>query len=167
MRKHESLLHLKNDFIFCQSSNDFSIGLDNNDYYRWNVLLFGSEGTLYENGLLKGIMEFPFDYPNSPPTFRFTTPMWHPNIDKKGVVCISILHAPGDDIYGYENANERWSCVLKPDTILISILSLLHSPNEDSPANVDAAKEYIKNREMYNRRVRKLVEDSMESVDDL
>lgn len=161
MRNRQSLIHLKNDYNICKYSSEFSIGLNNNNYYVWNILLFGNEGGLYEGGLLKGVMKFPIDYPNSPPKFKFNTPMWHPNIDKDGFVCISILHEPGDDIYGYEKANERWSCVLKPDTILISILSLLNSPNEDSPANVDAAKEYINNREMYNKKVRKLVIESL------
>jgi ubiquitin-protein ligase len=29
-------------------------------------------------------------------------------VDKNGDVCISILHEPGDDKYGYEKAEERW-----------------------------------------------------------
>ena len=32
----------------------------------------------------------------------------HPNVYDTGEVCISILHAPGNDEYGYENAGERW-----------------------------------------------------------
>jgi ubiquitin-protein ligase len=30
----------------------------------------------------------------------FVSEIWHPNIDKNGDVCISILHEPGDDKWG-------------------------------------------------------------------
>ena len=65
--------------------------------------------------------------------------MWHPNIDKEGKVCISILHEPGeskqptklnflsekntaagDDRFGYEKASERWLPIHTVETILIS-----------------------------------------------
>ena len=54
-------------------------------------------------------------------------------------MCISILHAPGDDAYGYESANERWLPIHTVESILISVLSMIASPNADSPANIDAA----------------------------
>jgi hypothetical protein len=54
-------------------------------------------------------------------------------------VCISILHEPGDDKFGYEKASERWLPVHTVETILISVISMLADPNDESPANVDAA----------------------------
>ena len=65
-----------------------------------------------------------------------------------GTVCISILHDPGDDKYGYESANERWSPVHKVETILISVISMLSSPNDQSPANIDAA---VRNPPLFSR----------------
>ena len=56
-----------------------------------------------------------------------------------GYVCISILHEPGDDKWGYESASERWLPVHTVETILISVISMLADPNDESPANVDAA----------------------------
>lgn len=32
-----------------------------------------------EGGFFNAIMSFPSDYPNSPPTVRFTSEVWHPN----------------------------------------------------------------------------------------
>jgi ubiquitin-protein ligase len=64
-----------------------------------------------EGGYFNAIMSFPPNYPNSPPSVRFTSDMWHPNVYPDGRVCISILHAPGDDPNGYELASERWSPV--------------------------------------------------------
>lgn len=41
----------------------------------------GSEG-----GFFNAIMSFPSNYPNSPPTVRFTSEMWHPN----GSICLYV-----------------------------------------------------------------------------
>lgn len=54
-------------------------------------------------------------------------------------MCISILHDPGDDKYGYEQANERWSPVHGVESILLSVISMLSNPNDESPANLEAA----------------------------
>lgn len=58
---------------------------------------------------------------------------------KNGDVCISILHEPGEDKYGYEKPEERWLPIHTVETIMISVISMLADPNGDSPANVDAA----------------------------
>ena len=42
-----------------------------------------------------------------------------------GRVCISILHAPGDDPTGYETSKERWSPVQSIEKILLSVMSML------------------------------------------
>lgn len=42
-----------------------------------------------------------------------------------GRVCISILHAPGDDPMGYETSAERWSPVQSVEKILLSVVSIL------------------------------------------
>ena len=60
-------------------------------------------------------------------------------VDAAGDVCISILHEPGDDKYGYETAAERWLPIHTVETICISVISMLADPNTESPANVDAA----------------------------
>ncbi|XP_072849104.1 ubiquitin-conjugating enzyme E2 R2 isoform X2 [Pogona vitticeps] len=84
-------------------------------------------------------IKFPMDYPYSPPTFRFLTKMWHPNIYENGDVCISILHPPVDDPQSGELPSERWNPTQNVRTILLSVISLLNEPNTFSPANVDAS----------------------------
>jgi len=69
-------------------------------------------------------------------------------------VCISILHAPGDDPNHYEAASERWSPIQSVEKILISVMSMLAEPNDESPANVDAARMWRENRGAYEREVR-------------
>lgn len=49
-----------------------------------------------------------------------------------GRVCISILHAPGDDPMGYELSAERWSPVQSVEKILLSVVSMLAGKLIDS-----------------------------------
>jgi len=79
-----------------------------------------------------------------------------------GTVCISILHDPGNDEYGYEQASERWSPVHKVETILISVISMLSSPNDQSPANIDSAKEWRENKAGFKKKVQQIVRKSQE-----
>ena len=71
-----------------------------------------------------------------------------------GLVCISILHAPGDDPNHYEHASERWSPIQSVEKILISVMSMLAEPNDESPANVEAAKMWRDRRGEYEKKVR-------------
>jgi ubiquitin-conjugating enzyme E2 G1 len=89
---------------------------------------FSPENTLYEGGLFKVHLTFPHDYPLQPPKMQFKTEMWHPNVYPSGLVCISILHPPEEDKYGYEDAGERWLPVHTPHTILLSVISMVLYP---------------------------------------
>ncbi|KAK0969487.1 Ubiquitin-conjugating enzyme E2 15 [Friedmanniomyces endolithicus] len=80
-----------------------------------------------------------------------------------GAVCISILHPPEDDAYGYEKASERWSPVQTPESILLSVISLLGSPNDESAADAEAGRLWREDRKEFRRRVRRCVRDSMEA----
>lgn len=73
------------------------------------------------------------------------------------MVCISILHAPGDDPNHYEQASERWSPIQSVEKILISVMSMLAEPNDESPANVDAARMWRERRAEYESLVRENV----------
>jgi ubiquitin-protein ligase len=102
----------------------------------------------------------PKDYPQSPPKMKFTTGIYHPNgaaeallvsycanrlcyyhvsVYEDGTVCISILHPPGDDEFGYEKASERWNPIHTVESIILSVITMLADPNDESPANLDGA----------------------------
>jgi len=141
----------------------FSAGLiDDDDIFRWEVMIIGPPDTLYEGGFFKCHLLFPKEYPLKPPELRMLTDIWHPNIDKNGKVCISILHEPGDDRYGYEKASERWLPIHTVETILISVISMLADPNDESPANVDAAKEWRESKTDFRKKVARCVRKSQE-----
>lgn len=125
------------------------------------VLFAGPEGTPYENGVFTARLTFPKDYPLSPPKMEFTSEMFHPNVYADGRVCISILHAPGEDPLGYESVTERWSPVQSIEKVLLSVVSMLAEPNVESGANVDAAKIYRDDPAQFNKMARECVRKSL------
>ncbi|KAL0217697.1 hypothetical protein RCL1_008277 [Eukaryota sp. TZLM3-RCL] len=134
--------------------------LHDDDIYHWNVTIVGPVGTFLENGLLKASMVFPKTYPLDPPVFKFTNFFHHPNIYPSGEVAISILQTENDEIplevLGY-SPEEIWQPMQNPESVVISIISLLLDPNPDSAANVDAAIEFRENRSVYEEKVRSLI----------
>jgi ubiquitin-conjugating enzyme E2 G2 len=152
------------------------------DMFHWEALIPGPGGTPFEDGLFLAHLEFPKDYPLSPPKMKFLGHMWHPNgelpppsspstsssakrescsntwsvleVYPNGEVCISILHPPGDDPNHYESASERWSPIQSIEKILLSVMSMLAEPNDESPANVEAAKMWREDRKQFDEKVR-------------
>lgn len=180
---------LKRQLREMQTSKDtpgISCGLVNDNIFEWEVMLMISDECKYYGGTSPAIppsndpeltvlsaggnfrarMSFPPSYPHLPPTLTFQAPIpFHPNIYENGQLCISILHPPGEDEFGYESASERWSPVQSPETILMSTMTLFHGPSDESPANVEAAILLREEREGKNkdfrRRCRKCVRESL------
>ena len=61
----------------------------------FQILIIGPADTLFEGGFFKCHLIFPKEYPQRPPKMKVISDIWHPNIEKNGDVCISILHEPG------------------------------------------------------------------------
>ncbi|KAF2874635.1 ubiquitin-conjugating enzyme E2 15 [Massariosphaeria phaeospora] len=158
-----------------------SCGLVDSNVFEWEVMLMINDDTkFYGGGFFRARLNFPHEYPLMPPKMRFETTIFHPNsnanplhcckhvtdvtnpVYENGDVCISILHPPEEDKYGYESASERWSPVQTPETILLSVISMLSSPNDESPANVEAASMWRDNPSEFKKRARKCVRDSLE-----
>jgi len=145
-------------------SEIFSAGLQEDNIFNWEIMIVGPPETLYEGGFFRADLKFPTDYPNSPPTMHFLTDIWHPNVYPDGKVCISILHPPGDDEFGYEKASERWSPIHTVETILVSVISMLSDPNDESPANLDSAKQWREDRDGFKKKVQRCVRNSQETL---
>jgi ubiquitin-conjugating enzyme E2 G1 len=141
----------------------FSAGLEDDNIFKWQVVIVGPPDTLYEGGFFNCTLEFPPEYPELPPVMRFQTEIWHPNVYPDGKVCISILHPPGDDEWGYERASERWLPIHTVETILISVISMLSDPNDESPANLEAAKQWREDKAGFKRKVQRCVRKSQEA----
>ncbi|XP_025414544.1 ubiquitin-conjugating enzyme E2-17 kDa-like [Sipha flava] len=119
----------------------------NNNIMIWKAVIFGPHDTPFEDGAFKLIIEFTEEYPNKPPTVRFISKMFHPNVYADGGICLDILQ-------------NRWSPIYDVAAILTSIQSLLSDPNPNSPANSMAAQLYKENRREYEKRVKFCVEQS-------
>ncbi|KAF5957625.1 hypothetical protein HYC85_004850, partial [Camellia sinensis] len=118
-----------------------------NNITIWNAVIFGPDDTPWDGGTFKLTLQFTEDYPNKPPTVRFVSRMFHPNIYADGSICLDILQ-------------NQWSPIYDVAAILTSIQSLLCDPNPNSPANSEAARMFSENKREYNRRVREIVEQS-------
>ncbi|VDM59999.1 unnamed protein product [Angiostrongylus costaricensis] len=111
----------------------------------WEAIIFGPQDTPFEDGTFKLSLEFTEEYPNKPPTVKFISKMFHPNVYADGSICLDILQ-------------NRWSPTYDVAAILTSIQSLLDEPNPNSPANSHAAQLYQENRREYEKRVQQIVE---------
>ena len=111
------------------------------------------DDTAWEDGTFKLTLEFSEEYPNKAPTVKFVTKMFHPNIYADGSICLDILQ-------------NQWSPIYDISAILTSIQSLLCDPNPSSPANSEAARLYQENRREYERKVKEVVEQSLEDGGD-
>ena len=88
---------------------------------------------------------------------------YNETVYEDGRVCISILHPPGvDAMNAQESADERWRPIISIEAIIISVIAMLSDPNDSSPANLDAAVMWRRDRDGFKRRVRQCVRQSQE-----
>uniref|UniRef100_H2Z0H8 Ubiquitin-conjugating enzyme E2 G1 n=1 Tax=Ciona savignyi TaxID=51511 RepID=H2Z0H8_CIOSA len=156
--KDQGMLLLKKQLMELQKKtvDGFSTGLiDDDSYYIWEVVISGPVGSYYEGGYFKAHLTFPEEYPQRPPKLKFISEMWHPNVGKDGFVSISILDEPSDDKLGYERAEERWLPIHTVENIMLCVINMISEPNDASPANADAAKQF---REDYDGEFKKQVQ---------
>lgn len=165
MAEQRSTLILKKELSQLQRKpvEGFSVGLVNdNDIYRWEVIIMGPPDTLYEGGIFKCHLYFPKEYPLRPPTMRFLTEIWHPNIGENGIVCISTLNEAGAEGPGFQKPSECWVPVHTVETIMLSVISMLSDPNSDSPANAIAAAQMRSSYPEFKKKVTRCVRKSLE-----
>jgi ubiquitin-conjugating enzyme E2 G1 len=63
-----------------------------------------------------------------------------------------------------EKSEERWRPILGVEAILISVISMLSDPNNDSPANIDAGVMWRDHRDEYKKICRRIVRKSQEML---
>ncbi|KAI9776095.1 MAG: Ubiquitin-conjugating enzyme E2 11 [Geoglossum umbratile] len=105
---------------------------------NWTGTITGPEGTYYDGLTFKLSFNFPNNYPYHPPTVLFKTPIYHPNVDFSGRICLDIL-------------KDKWSAVYNVQSVLLSLQSLLGEPNNASPLNGQAADLWDKDPVEYKR----------------
>jgi ubiquitin-conjugating enzyme E2 A len=130
-----------------EESNGIFASPLNDDVLTWEAVIFGPDDSPWEGGTFKLLLEFSEEYPTKPPSIKFLTNMYHPNIYADGKICLDIL-------------TNQWSPIYDVHTVLTSIQSLLSDPNPDSPANAEAARLYTENVQEYYKKVKDCVENS-------
>ncbi|KAL9582053.1 MAG: hypothetical protein Q9212_003519 [Teloschistes hypoglaucus] len=99
----------------------------------------GPPGTPYEGGTYIIDVRIPNDYPFKPPIMRFDTKIWHPNVSSQtGAICLDTLSA-------------AWSPVLTIKSALLSLQSLLSTPEPKDPQDAEVAGMLIRNPKEYDR----------------
>ncbi|GAA6053948.1 hypothetical protein JCM3770_004636 [Rhodotorula araucariae] len=94
----------------------------------------GPTGTAYEGGRFEVDIRAPERYPFEPLKMKFITKVYHPNISSaSGYICLDIL-------------NKSWSPVYTLRTCLVSLQSLLSSPEPTDPQDAEVAKHYLTDR---------------------
>lgn len=141
--------------VLYKSNSDslFATPLEN-DILTWVSIIYGPKNTDYENGTFCLILQFSENYPQTPPSVRFISTMFHPNIYTDGRLCLDIL-------------NNKWTPTYDAFSILMCIQSLLSDPNSNSPANVEAADIFEQNIELYKKRVKDTVISSWKDFEEL
>ena len=118
-----------------------SAGMVGDNIYEWEATIIGPSKSPYVGGVFKLSIQFPENYPFSPPKIKFTTKIYHPNIDMLGNICLDIL-------------NVKWSPAMSISNVLLSITSLLDDPNPHDPLNKQAADIYLLNIDEYKQKAR-------------
>ncbi|KAM3589276.1 hypothetical protein VKS41_000145 [Umbelopsis sp. WA50703] len=94
----------------------------------------GPINTPYEDGIFTVDVELPIEYPFMPPKMKFVNKVYHPNISSQtGAICLDIL-------------KDKWTPVLTLKSALISLQSLLSTPEPDDPQDAQVASHYKRDK---------------------
>jgi ubiquitin-protein ligase len=125
------------------------IDFNDSDITKLKGLIIGPDGTPYEGGFYMFDVEFPLDYPYSPPKIKFISPpdvRFNPNLYTNGKVCLSMLNTWN---------GPSWEPTLSLSKILITIQSILNiNPLQNEPGfeNVELNNETNNNTKSLNYR---------------
>ncbi|KAI4467174.1 ubiquitin-conjugating enzyme e2 [Holotrichia oblita] len=115
---------------------------------KLNILeasLIGPENSPYSDGLFKLEILIPDNYPFSPPSIKFLTKVYHPNIDDNGRICLDLIKMP---------PGGNWKPTIGIEGLLIAIQMLLQNPNPNDPLMVDIAEEFVNERKEFEKKAK-------------
>jgi len=133
----------------------FKCFLSADDVSFWKVIMEGPPGTCYEGGRWMIYLQFPANYPFSPPDFRFCTPIYHLNVSRDGKVCSDLLF-------------NSYSPAITVSKILLEVYNILTTPSplraiDTVSANIysDDKQKYFANAKEHTKQTASASEDEM------
>ncbi|KAJ2664005.1 hypothetical protein IWW48_001017 [Coemansia sp. RSA 1200] len=97
----------------------------------------GPPSTPYENGRFLIDISLSSQYPIEPPSLRFKSKIYHPNIDDHGNICLDILKSGKKGSW-----NPSWTL----GKVLVSLTVLLSTPNPHDPLMPEIADQLLNDR---------------------
>eukprot|EP00806_Schmidingerella_arcuata_P004239 Macronucleus_4849.p1 GENE.Macronucleus_4849~~Macronucleus_4849.p1 ORF type:complete len:183 (+),score=50.91 Macronucleus_4849:1-549(+) len=98
--------------------------------------------SIWHGGKYNFSITHPPEYPHKPPIAHCNTPVYHPNIDTQGAVCLNILRAD-------------WKPVLDLGNVIDGLIFLFLEPNPNDPLNHEAAAEFRENPSRFKQNVQR------------
>ncbi|GAA5977504.1 hypothetical protein JCM10908_004997 [Rhodotorula pacifica] len=133
---------LAREFQECQKDNTVTIQQVGDSLDHFTGSFAGPEGTAYEGGRFVVDIVAPPRYPFEPLKMKFVTKVYHPNISSQtGFICLDILKS-------------SWSPVFTLRTCLVSLQSLLSTPEPSDPQDAEVAKHFLTDREGFESTAR-------------
>ncbi|CAF1409921.1 unnamed protein product [Adineta steineri] len=95
----------------------------------------------YNQAAFQVEVKLPAEYPFKAPEVRFITPIYHPNVDDKGKICVDLL-----------NQSETYKPTTPLTDVIKAIANLIDSPNIEHALNAEIAAEYTQNKSAFDRK---------------
>ncbi|KAJ7752553.1 ubiquitin-conjugating enzyme/RWD-like protein [Mycena metata] len=131
-RVNKEIADCKND-----KTSNIRIDLVDSSPFHLKGSFPGPEDTPYQGGLFEVDIVIPDSYPFQPVKMKFITKVYHPNVSSaSGAICLDIL-------------KDAWSPVLTLKSTLISLQSLLCSPEPNDPQDAEVAKHYTTSKRSF------------------
>lgn len=105
---------------------------------HWEAIMIGPQTSPYAGGVFLLNIRFCYDHPFQAPKVTFRTPVYHPNIDQQGRLCLET----------------SWNPVTTILHVLLVIYARFNDPDPDDPLDFEIAHIYKTQRIEYEKRAR-------------
>lgn len=124
------------DIVAAKSKILSNVEASDETLFQWTGLLV-PEKPPYNKGAFRIEISFPEQYPFMPPKILFKTKIYHPNVDEKGEVCLSIITA------------DNWKPTTRAEQVIQSLIDIVHTPQPEHPLRSDLAEEFVKDHKKF------------------